>query len=97
LARDLFVAAYVGGGVQSQREGEGLAFLRVSTDVIAKPLSWLNVRLGYEHRASVGVARSPYGIGYAEARAALVSRYDFRVRTDWDKRLLTTIGVGFYW
>ena len=59
---NVFAAAYVGGAVQNERNGQGWGFARVSADLIVNLNEHLNSKIGVEQRFNVKSGLGSYAV-----------------------------------
>jgi hypothetical protein len=91
------LSAYVGGGLQSRRSGNELAFSRVALALTGPMFRSMTARAAVELRVPLNATYGPYWVGQLEARAAIGKRFDLRAAYDYDRGHAALLGVGMYW
>jgi hypothetical protein len=97
LSSKLFVAGYIGGALQNERNDQGLGFARGSAALIADLTPSTRIHLGYEYRLPIFSDTSNYGVAKASVRWSITSRMDFRIQCKVDEERKINAGLGIYW
>ena len=98
LFSSVFLAAYIGGGVQDKRHDAGRAFARVTVDAILRKGAAFSMKLSSEQRIKIDAKQSTEQAYLIEGRWALSKSSDIRfayLRSGNDRE--TRFGVGLYW
>jgi len=101
LNKHSFIAAYIGGALQSYRYDQGAAFARVSAEVISRFNDELSSKLNIEYRQGLGRGIYEQVFYRADLRWALTPLIDLRVGYEAmnganSAQTLQT-GLGMYW
>jgi hypothetical protein len=97
----LAAALHAGGGVQAGAAMDGWGFARIGASLVWRLTPRFGLRLGHEIQRPFRQASPAIGVTQAEARLALGTEYDLRLRWDRDERRdqrrRVMLAVGRYW
>lgn len=97
FSESTFVAAFLGGAVQSNRASQGLGFFRGSTVLVSELSPMLRVRLAYEYHHPFTQRTKDYSVFNATARWSLGDDLDLRLTIQRDQAKQFNFGIGYYW
>ena len=99
LSSDLYIAAYVGGGIQNDRFNHDYIFARSSFDLIYRPIDYIGVKLNYtkQYNPHTSITNN---IIKSEIRWSLFSSFDIRLSYENDSEYKDAdtldVGIGVY-
>jgi hypothetical protein len=93
----LAAALHLGGGAQAGAKIDGWGFARIGASLVYRPSARFGVRLAHELRRPFRQASPAIGATQLEARLALGTEYDVRLRWDSDTQRRVMLALGRYW